>query len=192
MDRDKHGPKEPAGREYSEPENRLQASRRIYEEVQYAFQLHDNANENLEKKAQNLMIASALVAALFASATVAGDAFREPLGLSGAQMAVAYMSGMAVAIALCILVNRASAYVVPIVGGSLLRRGRINMKVYKDLISDEERYYRTRIENYANILVRMESTNKNKGRMLNCAYVAFAATVVSFIVGFVAAIAPCG
>lgn len=191
MDGNSHKPKETAGRKYTDPENRLQASRRVYEEVQYAFQLHDSANENLEKKAQNLMIASALVAALFASATVAHDTCGEPLGLSGAQMAIVHMSGTIVVIALCILVNKASAYVVPIVGSSLLHRGEIDNGVYEDLVSDEERYYITRIENYAKILVEMKCANKAKGRMLNCAYVAFAATVASFIVGFAAAIMPC-
>ena len=68
-DREAERPKE--GKE-PDPEKRTEVSRQIYDEVRLQFRFHDDANTSLDKKAQNLMIASALVATLFASVSIAG------------------------------------------------------------------------------------------------------------------------
>lgn len=167
--------------------DRLQVARQIYEEMQREFRIHDDANESLEKKAQNLMIASALVATLFATVTVAGDAGLQLWALEW-YAPIVPVSGTVVAIGLCMRVNRASDHRVPIKGGRLLCHGELDEKVYEDLVSGEERYYRLRIEEYALALVEMESTNKKKARNLDYAYVAFAASVALQVPVLVAAI----
>lgn len=169
-------------------QDQLQVARQVYEEVQRQFRIHDDANVSLEKKAQNLMIASALVATLFATVTVARDAGLQFWAFAEWYAAIVPVSSTVVAIWLCILVNKASDHRVPIKGGGLLCHGELDEKVYEDLVSGEERYYKLRIEEYALALVKMEGTNSAKARKLNYAYAAFAASIALQVPMLIAAI----
>lgn len=183
----KRSEKEPAERSEPDSQVRLQTSRQAYNEMQRQFQIYDGANENLEKKAQNVMIASALLATLFV--TVATTQVAQRLwGDSWAYVAIGHLSVVSVAIILCILVNRASSYAVPISGEKLLCHDELDENVYNDLISNEEEYYKLLIKEYARTLVKMADTSMTKARRLNYAYWALAASVFSYIGGLVFAI----
>ena len=188
MGKGERGKGERKGDKDTNRRDRLQVARQVYEEVQREFRIHDDANGSLEKKAQNLMIASALVATLFATVTVASDTGLQLWAFSEWYAAIVPVSGTVVAIWLCVLVNKTSDHRVPIKGGRLLCHGELDEKVYEDLVSGEERYYRLRIEEYALALVEMEGTNKKKARKLDYAYVAFGASVALQVPVLVAAI----
>lgn len=161
--------------------DRLQVARHLYEEVQRQFRIHDDANINLEKKAQNLMIASALVATLFASVTVTHDSVLQLWGLLGWYIAIVPVSGMVVTILLCMLVNKPSDHRAPIKSEGLLCHDELDEKTYEYLVSDEERYYRLRIKEFALALNKMEVTNKTKASRLVNAYVTFATSVAVYV-----------
>lgn len=156
-------------------------SKQIYDEVQCQFKFHDDANTNLEKKAQNMMIASALVAALFASVSMADATCCPPPDSWRADMPVAFLAVTVATIALCISVNRPRPQPVPIAGKGLLCHGRLDEKTYEELVGDEEEYYKSRIEEYARVLAKQKRINKRKAKRLKCAYVVFWVTVVLLI-----------
>ena len=165
-------------------QGRTHVSKQLYEEIQQQYRLHDTANENLEKKAQNLMIASALVAALFASLTSAHEAGQLLWGPSGLYMAVVHTAGMVLAIVFCIRANWPASHPVPIAGGGLLRDGSLDEKTYASLILDEKSYHKSRIGEYAQDLIKLEGTNEKKARRLKCAYVSFGVSVAAIGAGF--------
>ena len=156
---------------------RTKVSKQIYDEVQRGFKFHDDANTSLEKKAQNLMIASALVATLFASVSMADATCCPSPDSWRAVMPVAFLAGTVATIALCIGVNRPRPQPVPIVGKGLLCCGRLDEKTYGELVEDEEDYYKSRIEEYACVLVEQKRINEKKAERLKCAYVVFSVTV---------------
>ena len=155
--------------------DRLKVSKELYDEVQREFRFHDDANASLDKKAQNLMIATALVAALFVALISDGTAGWQNLTPIWLGMAIVLAAGVALTVALCIRVNLPSPQPVPIAGGGLLRRDRLDDKAYEELLAGgEEDYYASRIEEYALALARQEAINKKKSGWLIWAYVAFA------------------
>ena len=160
---------------------RAKVSKQIYDEVQRGFKFHDDANTSLEKKAQNLMIASALVATLFVSVPIAGATCYPPPDPWRADMAVAFLVGTVVTIALCISVNRPRPQPVPIAGMGLLCRDRLDEKTYRELVEDEEEYYKSRIEEYAHVLPKQKRINKKKAKRLKYAYMVFLVTIISVI-----------
>ena len=177
-DRETEKPGEGNGPDHAK---RTKASKQIYDEVQRGFKFHDDANTSLEKKAQNMMIASALVAALFASVSMAGAtdwALQDPWWTG---VAAAFLVGTGTAIGLCIWVNVPRPQPVPIAGKKLLCHGRLDEKTYGELVEDEEEYYKSRIEEYARVLVKQKRINKRKAKRLKCAYVVFWVTVVLLI-----------
>lgn len=156
---------------------RVRTSREIYGEVQRQFRFHDDANTNLEKKAQNVLIASALVGTLlFSVATAAAMAglLREAWWT---WVMPPFLVGTAVTIGLCISVNFPRPHPVPIAGGRLLCCDRLDKETYEELVSDEEEYYKARIEEYGRVLTKQECINGRKARLLICVYVAFWATI---------------
>lgn len=82
------GEQGPEGAAGGDEQGTPQASRQVYEEVKGQYHIHDRANENLEKKAQNCMVASALVAALIVTAAMAHEAGRLVLESYVSYMAV--------------------------------------------------------------------------------------------------------
>ena len=153
----------------------------IYDEIQRQFRFHDDANTSLEKKAQNLMIASALVATLFATVSMAGAACCPPWDSWRTGAAVAFLVGTITTMMLCISVNRPLPQPVPIAGGGLLCCDRLDEKTYGELVEDEEEYYKSRIEEYARVLTKQERINKRKAERLKYAYYAFATEIVMII-----------
>ena len=162
-------------------EERTKVSKQIYDEVQSQFRFHDDANTSLEKKAQNLMIASALIATLFVSVPIAGAMCCPPSDPWRADMAVAFLAGTIVTIALCISVNFPGPQPVPIAGKGLLCCDRLDEKMYRELVGDEEEYYKSRVEEYAHVLAKQERINGSKAKRLKCAYVVFSVTVALVI-----------
>ena len=162
-------------------EERTRVSKQIYDEVQCQFKFHDDANTSLEKKAQNLMIASALVATLFASVSMAGATCCPPPDSWRADMPVAFLAVTVATIALCISVNFPRPQPVPIAGKGLLCCDRLDEKTYGELLEDEEEYYKSRIEEYAHALVEQKRINGKKAERLKYAYVVFLVTIVLVI-----------
>ena len=158
-------------------------SGQIYDEIQSQFRFHDNANTSLEKKAQNLMITSALVATLFASVSIAGAMCCPPWDSWRTGAAVVFLLGTIATIILCILVNRPRPQPVPIAGGGLLCCDRLDETTYRELVEDEEEYHKSRIEECARGLTEQERINKIKARLLNYAYWTFVATITMIIPG---------
>ena len=152
----------------------------IYDEIQRQFRFHDDANTSLEKKAQNLMIASALVATLFATVSMAGATHCPPWDLWYIG-ALAFLVGTITTMILCISVNRPLPQPVPIAGGGLLCCDRLDEKTYGELVEDEEEYYKSRIEEYARVLTKQERINKRKAERLKYAYYAFVAEITMII-----------
>lgn len=177
-DRKAERPKEGRG---PDREECTKVPKQIYDEVQRGFKFHDTANTSLEKKAQNLMIASALVATLFVSVPIAGATCCSLPDPWRADMVVAFLAGAVVTIALCISVNRPRPQPVPIAGKGLLCHGRLDEKTYEELVEDEEEYYKSRIEEYARVLAKQKRINKRKAKRLKYAYVVFLATIILVI-----------
>ena len=184
----KRKPKDSAAPAGGGEQGALQVSRQVYKEVKGQYHIHDRANENLEKKAQNYMVASALVSTLLvtlATAHVGRPIWDSPVPY----LAIVPVAGMLLTIILCILVNRASAYPAPIVGNRLLCHDELDEKTYAELVESEEDFYKQRIEEYARALVKLEDTNKKKASILKIAFAVFAASVASTIIVFVTAVA---
>lgn len=169
-------------------QDRLLAARHLYEEVQRQFRIHDGANESLEKKAQSLMSVSALVAALLVSLAAAHGTSQSWV-LIWWYVTIVPVLGMALTIVLCIQVNSPSDHRVAIKGDSLLCHDGLDEKTYEDLVSDEERYCKLRIEEFAVALKEMEATNKAKARRLRRAYIAFGISVALHVLVIAAALA---
>lgn len=184
----KHKPKDSAAPAGGGGQDALQASRQAYKEVKSQYHIHDRANENLEKKAQNYMVASALVTTLLV--TLATAHVGRPIWVSPVPyLAIVPVAGMLLTIIFCTLVNRASAHPAPIVGKRLLCHDELDEKTYAELVESEEDFYKHRIGEYARALVKLEDTNKKKAGMLKIALVAFAVSVASTIIVFVTAVA---
>ena len=176
----------PAG---GDGQSTLQASRQVYEAVKGQYYVHDRANENLEKKAQNCMVASALVATLLVTAAMAYEAGRLVWDSFVLNAAIASVTGLVLTIVLCMLVNKASPYPVTIMGGRLLCCDNLDEKTYDILVNDEEDFYKLNIAEYARALVKLEDTNKKKAQKLTYAHIAFAASITLALIVVVAAIA---
>lgn len=154
--------------------DQLKVQRELYNEVQRGFQFHDDANTSLDKKAQNLMIATALVAALFSSVAMNGAVRQLQWDSLWLPTTIAFMVGMIVTVVLCVSVNLPRRQPVTIVGGALLCRGRLDNKTYAGLVAEgEEAYYKSRIEEYAQTLTKQERINRKKAKRLLCAYFVF-------------------
>ena len=170
--------------------DRPKIPRDLYDEVRRGFQFHDDANTSLDKKAQNLMVATALVAALFASITIGSVASRPDQDPSWLAAAIAFMTGMVATIGMCVWVNFPRSQPVLIVGGNLLRNDKLDDEVYEEVVGGgEEEYYKARIEECAQALTKQERINKKKARGLRVAYVAFAVSIGGVVVGLFFAIA---
>lgn len=188
MDGGECKPEKPSAPEGQAGRSPLPALRLLYEETRREYRNHDRANENLEKKAQSLMIATALVLALFVNVAV-HETFR-PLWESYAVLwAIIPMGGMIATIALCICVNRPSFHPVPIKGDAMLCHDELDEKRYAAWTKDEGGYYRQFTETYAQALAKLEETNKEKSRWLRGAYVTLALSLGSAIVEFIVAVA---
>lgn len=175
--------KAPAGRAYKE---RLKASRELYNEVQREFKFHDDANTVLDKKAQSLMTATALVAAVFAALASGTTANWPQWGPVLLGSTVIFIMGVVITFVLCILVNFSRRQPVPISGEKLLCHGELDDKAYTEVVSDgEEEYYKSRIEEYSLALTKQERINKIKAKLLKWAYIVFATYVVFAIPGLV-------
>lgn len=172
------GAEEPGEAQAPDRGKRSKVSGQIYDEIQRQFRFHDDANTTLEKKAQNLMITSALVATLFTSVYMAGATCCPPWDSWRTVAAVAFLAGMILTIILCILVNRPRSQPVPIAGGGLLCCDRLDEKTYEALVEDEEEYHKSRIEEYARVLTKQERINKRKAKRLKRAYCTFVATII--------------
>ena len=59
--------------------------------------------------------------------------------------------------------------------------GRLDERTYEELVEDKEEYYKSRIEEYADVLTKQERINGTKAGLLNCAYVVFSVTIVLLI-----------
>lgn len=175
--------KAPAGQAGKE---RLKASRELYNEVQRGFKFHDDANTVLDKKAQGLMTATALVAAVFAALAADNTAdWQEwsPLLLGSASI---FITGVIATFVLCIYVNFSRPQPVPIVGEKLLCHDELDDKAYTESVAGgEEEYYKSRIQEYSQVMIKQERINKLKAKLLNIAYAVFAAYVVFVIPGLV-------
>lgn len=173
----KQGRRKELNRKELNRKERVRTSREIYGEVQRQFRFHDDTNTNLEKKAQNVLIASALVGTLLfsvATAAAMADLLREAWWT---WVMPSVLVGTAVTIGLCISVNFPRPHPVPIAGGRLLCCDRLDKETYEELVSDEEEYYKARIEEYGRVLTKQEFINGRKARLLICAYAAFGVTV---------------
>ena len=182
----KHKPKKAAAG--GEGQGTLQASRQVYEAVKGQYHIHDRANEHLEKKAQNCMVASALVATLLVTTAVAHEAGSLVWGSYVSYIVIAPVTGLLLTIIFCIVVNKTSPHPVPIMGDSLLCRDELDEKMYARLVKSEEDFYKLSIAEYARALVTMEATNKEKAENLKAAYIIFAASITLTLIGVVTAI----
>lgn len=154
--------------------DQLNVQRALYNEVQREFRFHDDANTSLDKKAQNLMIAAALVAALFASVAMNGAVGQLQWDSLWLTTTIAFMVGMIATIVLCVWVNLPRPQPVAIVGGALLCCDRLDNETYAGLVADgEEDYYKSRIEEYALALTKQEHISGKKAKRLLCAYFVF-------------------
>lgn len=188
MVKGKHKHKKAAATTRSDGQGTLQASRQVYEAVKGQYHVHDRANENLEKKAQNCMVASALVATLLVTTAVAHEAGSLVWGSYVSYIVIAPVTGLLLTIVFCIVVNKTSPHPVPIMGGSLLCRDELDEKMYATLVKNEEGFYKLSIAEYARALVKMEATNKEKAERLRAAYTIFAASITLTLIGLVTAI----
>ena len=63
----------------------------------------------------------------------------------------------------------------------MLCRDRLDEKTYRELVEDEEDYYKSRIEEYAHVLPKQKRINKEKAKRLKYAYMVFLVTIISVI-----------
>ena len=175
----------PAGRAGQDPPP---VSRRVYEEVKDQFRIHDSANVNMGKKAQNLMIVLALVTTLLVTVATAYDTDRLNWQLVGVPMTLVFGVGAILTLVLCTLINSPLSYRVRIMGGKLLCCDRLDEKVYKNLIKDEEGFYKSLIKEYEQSIAKLAKTNRYKEWMLAVAYGSFIASVIATILVVVSSI----
>ena len=161
-------------------------SRRIYDDLQRKFRFYDDANAGLDKKAQSLMIGTALLTALFTTmvASSTGGVWNQEVlwNLS----ALVFMLGMLTTFWLCIWVNHARPKPTPSVGEELLRHDKLDTKAYAKLVAGgEEEYYKLCIKEAGLALTEVKCVNKTKTRLLDGAYIVFAIFVAALIPGLV-------
>lgn len=166
--------------------DRLKVSRKIYKEARREFRFHDIASVGLDKKAQSLMTATALVATLFAILVVDGAEnwwSQKPVWQASTFI---FLVGMIVTFVLCIFINHIKPRPTPSVGDGLLCHGKLDDKVYEVRVAGgKEDYYKLYIKEYSLAITEQKRINKKKGKMLDTAYIVFAIFLVSVIPGLV-------
>ncbi len=161
----------------------------LYNEMQRELQFQYDVNSSLDRKAQNLMIATALAAAQFitlAAASKVGWLDQYPVWQSGAFI---FLVGMIITTALCIFVNRERPHPLPSPKEKILRSDKFDDKAYRRLIAvDGNDYCKLRIKEYSLTAAEQERINKKKAKLLNAAYSAFViciiAVIPALVVGF--------
>ena len=136
---------------------------------------------NMGQKAQNLMIALALVTTLLATVAMAYDTDRLHWQLVKFMVHI-FGAGAIITIGFCIAVNSPPFYRIHIMEGRLLRSDKLDKKTYINLFKNEEDFYKSLIEEYARDLDKLVATNQRKRWFLTIAYGSFALSVFASIV----------
>ncbi len=133
------------------------------------------------KKAQNLMIALAVIATLFVTVITTSPTDRLNWQLIELMICL-FGTGAIITIGLSIAINSPSFYRVQIMEGRLLRSGKLDEETYANSLKNEEAFYKSLIVEYARALEKLVKTNERKGWLLTIAYTMFAMTGFAAIV----------